>query len=322
MESIKKPESIYYQKIGYIFMKLLITFPGQGSQSANMLNELPESMSNLREQYLNSLASTDIDLCDIIKNTREILNQTHITQPAILGHSMTVFTHFEDKLKGKDIVLAGHSLGELTAACISMGLSLAESLELAKKRASLMQKSMVVNDIETATIALLGQFNDNVKDLLKMYNKVWAINYNTSAQTVLTGAIDQVTTLTKELSNLSSTKRVVPISVSSHCPLLENILPQWQLVLKEAFKGRTPLYPVCSNTTTKQHRTCEEIIDNLTYQLTQPVLYHKMISNNNSVDAILELGPGKILTNLHKRIVDNVKLGTSIDMNSIDAILT
>lgn len=288
-------------------MNILITFPGQGSQSAKMLEESRYLPDSLISSYLESLDSIGINLPNIIETEPDLLNQTTVTQPVILGLSYITYQHFMQFFKQHDVTLAGHSLGELTAACIAFNLPLKQSVKLAQERAELMELSMRENNIKTATIALLGSYTNEAQDIVQSQKQVWAINFNSTSQTILTGSRDAIENASKLLQELPTTKRIIsiPMSVSSHCPLLQEVTPAWSKILNKAFAGKSINYSVASNVTATIHHEPEKVIQNLEQALTHSVLYYRMIENLMPKDLVVELGPGKVLTNLNKRISRN-----------------
>lgn len=299
-------------------MNILITFPGQGSQSPKILEDAQHLPESLIKTYLEALNNIGIDLKKIITQTPELLNQTTITQPVLLGLSYITYEHYKKFLDNYQVTLSGHSLGELTAACVAFDLSLEKSIQLAQRRAELMELSMKQNNIKTSTIALLGAYTQEVENIISLQDQVWAINFNSTAQTVLTGASDSIEHISKLLQQLPTTKRIIPIpmSVSSHCPLLEGVASAWGSVLSETFKGKKLKFSVASNVTADIHHQEEPVINNLQQTLTQPVLYHQMITNLLPQDIVLELGSGKILTNLNKRISKDFQALSSSELQT------
>lgn len=301
----------------------LICFPGQGSQSLSMAQELPQGH---QRSYYEALKKIDFDFEEIINKNPDLINETTRTQPAILAHSYLTFKHYENLWTNCDLTFIGHSLGELTAACLSFGLTLDQSCQLAQKRAQLMKAPFEKDSLQTKTVALLGEFSEELEKEMSKFSDIWAINYNSPTQTVITGFTEQIDLLLSLIKEKRLVKKAVPLSlsISSHCPLLKPVVEQWFCTLEETFAGLSPKFPVGSNRTTTLHHNKDDILNNLAYQLIEPVRYHDLITHylqSTSPEKIIEIGPGKVLTGLHRRLKGSFELLTSHQLHELQGSL-
>jgi len=303
--------------------KIAFLFPGQGSQVVGMGSDLFQQYSSVKEIYQKAGDILGFDICKVsFEGPEEELKQTRITQPALFVHSCAVAERLYE-LNIKPEMTAGHSLGEYTALVAAGVLDFEQGLQLVKIRGELMQEA---GEISAGTMAaVIGLDFDVVKKLcIKASDKgvVQPANFNSPDQVVVSGSVEGVRELVN-LANEAGAKRAIELNVSGafHSPLMA---PAGERLRKAVWNSRfeDARVPVYCNVSAKPTTTAEELRNMLTAQLTSPVLWNDSIRNmiNDRATEFIEVGAGKVLTGLLRRIDRHVK-GTAIGtVQEIDGI--
>ena len=302
-------------------MSLGILFPGQGSQSIGMLKDLKSSFTVVSEIFEEASDYLSCDLWKITKNGPESkINDTEFTQPIMLCSAFSVWKIWNDEGGEKPIFLAGHSFGEYTALCASEALKFKDAVKLVKKRAECMKAAP-----EGVMAAIIGIDYDNLKSVYddNKLTEVSIANINAPGQIVISGTESGV----KELSDLAMSKKAkkiipLPVSVASHSYLMQ----EQSKIFKEFVKNikiSEPLIPVINNVDVKNEKIEKNIKDALVRQLYSSVRWVETIEymEQQGVDTLLELGPGKVLTSFNKRIDNSIKSLSVSDPNSLETAL-
>jgi [acyl-carrier-protein] S-malonyltransferase len=289
--------------------KIAFVFPGQGSQYIGMLSKIHEEHGSIiREVFKEASDVLNYDLWGLIqKGPIEKLNQTEFTQPALLTAGVAMWRIWEHVEDFKPIILAGHSLGEYTALVCAEALSLREAVILVSKRGQLMQ-SVAIPGSRWAMAAIIGlDDNEVITICAKAYvtcgKIVQAVNFNAPGQIVIAGdkaAVD----IAMEISKFKEAKAVLlPISVPSHSVFMQPIMKQFAEQL-QAINWKMPKIPVVHNFDVRVHQDANSICNVLSKQLCNPVRWVEIIQYivGLGIKLIVECGPGKVLTNLNKRI--------------------
>ncbi len=277
-------------------------FPGQGAQYVGMGKDLYEGSNMARDMFNKANSILKFKITDVMfDGTEEELKQTNVTQPAIFLHSVILSRVLGEAFK-PDMV-AGHSLGEFSALVANGTIHFEDGLRLVAKRASAMQKAC---ETEPGTMAaILGLDDKVVENICSGINDVVvAANYNSPGQLVISGSVDGIDKAIQKC-NEAGAKRALPLKVGGafHSPLMEPA----RIELAEAInsvkfiKGICPIY---QNVTGQSVNDTEIIKKNLIAQLTSPVRW-TMIMQNMIADGaknITEVGPGKVLQGLFKKI--------------------
>lgn len=285
---------------------LAFVFPGQGSQSIGMLSELAQHYPEVGITFDTAQEAMRVDLWHVIQQgPEEDLNQTHITQPAMLAASVAVWRVWRSRDGKLPALMAGHSLGEYTALVCAGALSLESAVMVVSERGRFMQEA--VPDGRGAMAAILGLDDERVVDICTQAAQgavVDAVNFNSPGQVVIAGNTEAVARA-MEAAKQSGAKRVLllPVSVPSHCSLMEPAALRLKEMLQD-IEIRSPAIPVINNVDVAVHNDPEAIKDALVRQLYCPVRWVEIIRHmaSNEIDTLVECGPGKVLAGLSRRI--------------------
>ena len=293
-------------------MNIAVVFPGQGSQSVGMLADYTENWSQVVDTFKEASDVLGYDLWDIVSNGPvEKLNQTEITQPAMLAADIAVMRIMAEQCMLKPFVLAGHSLGEYAALVAAGSIEFTDAIKLVAERGRLMQAA--VPEGEGAMAAILNLSNEQVIDVCNKASSetdliVEAVNFNSPGQVVIAGntvAVDKAIEFAKEEGAKRALK--LPVSVPAHSSLMKPAADQLAEALK-AVTIKAPQIQVIHNVDAKSHDDPDAIRDALAKQLYNPVLWVQTakIIGSAADDAIVECGPGKVLSGLSRRITKDI----------------
>lgn len=280
-------------------------FPGQGSQFSGMGKDLYESNPIAKEYFERANETLGFAITDIMFNgTADELKQTKVTQPAVFIHSVITALAMGEEFAPS--MVAGHSLGELSAVTAAGALSFEDGLRLVYKRALAMQKAC---EAKESTMAAVIALPDHIVEAIcnEVSNKdniVVAANYNCPGQVAISGTIEGVKTASEALK-AAGAKRVIPLSVSGafHSPIMQPAREELaQTISSTTFIA--PRCPIYQNVDALPHTAPEEIRENLIEQLTSPVLWTSTIKNMIAQGAteFIECGPGNVLQGMIKKI--------------------
>ncbi len=306
-------------------MSLALVFPGQGSQSVGMLAELAAAEPLVEATFAEASAVLGYDLWKLVaEGPAEELNQTHITQPAMLSAGVAVWRIWQEKGGATPAVMAGHSLGEYTALVAAGAIGFADAVALVEQRGKLMQEAVPAGTGSMA--AILGLEDAQVIDVCASAAQgevVSAVNFNANGQVVIAGQVAAVERAV-ELAKEAGAKRAVilPVSVPSHCALMKPAAEKLAERLA-AITINTPQIPVINNADVSKASDADAIRDALVRQLYSPVRWVETITAmaDEGVDSLIECGPGKVLVGLNKRIVKEMGTQAIFDPAGLEAAL-
>ena len=287
-------------------MSFAFIFPGQGSQSVGMLADLAGRYAQVAETFAEASEALGYDLWKIVQEgPAEELNQTHITQPAMLAGGIAVQRVWQAEGGPRPTAMAGHSLGEYTALVAADSLSLADAVRLVADRGRFMQEAVPAGS--GAMAAILGLDDAMVIEVCEISEEgevVSAVNFNSPGQVVVAGARAAVERAVERAQEAGAKRAVLlPVSVPSHCSLMLPAAEKLAGRLAET-EFRTPAVPVYNNVDVAAESDPEAIREALRRQLFSPVRWVETIRAlaADGVETVVECGPGKVLTGLNKRI--------------------
>ncbi|ABG40641.1 [Acyl-carrier-protein] S-malonyltransferase [Paraglaciecola sp. T6c] len=283
-------------------------FPGQGSQTVGMLKDLAAHHPLVEETFSRASKVLGYDLWDVVQNDNgQTLGQTQVTQPALLAASFAIFQVLKAQSANLPHYLAGHSLGEYSALVCAGVLSFEDGVKLVEARGQFMQQA--VPEGVGAMYAIIGLDDAKVIQACEQAQNetqqiVSAVNFNSPGQVVIAGNAEAAEK-SAELCKEAGAKRALPLAVSvpSHCALMKPAADKLA-ELFETIEFTTPSIGVVNNVDVAIESNVEDIKSALLRQLYSPVRWTETIQKLSAlgVSQIHEIGPGKVLTGLIKRI--------------------
>ena len=288
--------------------KIAFVFPGQGSQVVGMLGALSAEYAIIEETFAQASQVLGYDLWQRVQEGPAAeLNKTEVAQPALVAGAISLWRIYQQHRGLEPILLAGHSLGEYSALVCAQAITYEEAIKLVAKRGQLMQQA--VPEGEGAMAAVIGLADEQVSALceqLAMTEVLTPANFNSPGQVVVAGqksAVERLAAAAKEEG--ARMVKILPVSIPSHCPLMEKIADEFAAALAEVSIS-TPQIPVIHNVDVRSHQEPAAIRQALLKQLHQPVRWTETVQLmlEKGIQGIYECGPGKVLTGLNKRICD------------------
>lgn len=298
--------------------KIAFVFPGQGAQFVGMGKDIYENNETARQEFDKIFSSLSFDLkTAMFEGPEETLKKTKYTQPAIVAMSLVLEKLVRSKGIKPDFV-AGHSVGEYAAFGSGEFLTLSDAVKLTAFRGETMNE--IAESVNGGMAAIIGMDSEKIKEILKTVDGVVeAVNFNEPKQTVIAGeksAIEKACTALKEVG----AKRALPLAVSGpfHSSLMK---PAGEKLKEEAEKYdfREGTAKLVANTTAEIISSPEEIKKEIYAQSFGPVKWVDTVNRlkENGVDTIYEIGPGKVLAGLIKKIDKEL---TVININSLEDV--
>lgn len=302
-----------------------MVFPGQGSQSVGMLADLAQQFPIVEQTFAEASAVLGYDLWALVQQgPAEELNKTWQTQPALLTASVAIWRVWQEKNGAMPVVMAGHSLGEYSALVCAGVMDFKDAVRLVELRGKLMQEA--VPEGAGAMAAIIGLDNDSIAKACAESAEgqvVAPVNFNSPGQVVIAGnkeAVERAGAACKA----AGAKRALPlpVSVPSHCALMKPAADKLAVALQEITFNALRI-PVINNVDVAAESDADAIRSALVRQLYSPVRWTETVESMSAqgVAHLLEMGPGKVLTGLTKRIVDSMTAAAVNDVASLTAAL-
>ncbi|MDX7991361.1 ACP S-malonyltransferase [Xenorhabdus littoralis] len=303
-----------------------MVFPGQGSQSLGMLADLASEFPLVEQTFAEASAVLGYDLWALVQQgPTEELNKTWKTQPALLAASVAIWRVWQEKGGKAPSMMAGHSLGEYSALVCAGVLEFQQAIKLVELRGKLMQEA--VSEGQGAMYAIIGLDNESIAKACEESAQgqiVSPVNFNSPGQVVIAGDKDAVERA-GAACKAAGAKRALPLAVSvpSHCALMKPAAEKLSAVLQEVVFNQ-PQFPVVNNVDVKIENSADAIRDALVRQLHNPVRWTESVEYiaGQGIEQLLEIGPGKVLTGLTKRIVDTLSAVAVNDVSSLTVALS
>ena len=297
-------------------------FPGQGSQTVGMLKELADDFPVVKDTFKEASDALGYDLWDLVQHDEEgRLNETHITQPALLTASVAIWRVLQEQGLQVDY-LAGHSLGEYSALVCGGAMAFTDAVKLVESRGKYMQEAVPAG--AGAMFAIIGLDDAAIAEICQQTaiatgDVVAPVNFNSPGQVVIAGeknAAQQAADACKE----AGAKRALPLAVSvpSHCELMRPAADQLDDALS-SITINTPKINIVNNVDVNIETDPQAIRSALVRQLYCPVQWTRTVEYLASagVERVIEVGPGKVLTGLGKRIDKSLE---SVAVNTPDSV--
>ncbi|MBD2813344.1 ACP S-malonyltransferase [Xenorhabdus sp. Flor] len=302
-----------------------MVFPGQGSQSLGMLADLATEFPLVEQTFAEASEVLGYDLWELVQQgPAEELNKTWKTQPALLAASVAIWRIWQEQGGQTPAMLAGHSLGEYSALVCAGVIEFQQAIKLVEFRGKLMQEA--VPEGQGAMYAIIGLDNESIAKACEESAQgqiVSPVNFNSPGQVVIAGekeAVERAGAACKA----AGAKRALPLAVSvpSHCALMKSAADQLATALQSVVFNQ-PQFPVVNNVDVKVEESADAIRDALVRQLYNPVRWTESVEYfaTQGIDKLLEIGPGKVLTGLTRRIVDTLSAVAVNDVSSLTIAL-
>ena len=275
-------------------------FPGQGSQFTGMGKELFESNPKAKELFVKANDILGFDISKIMfEGSADDLKETKVTQPAVFLHSVAIALTTEGFAPE---MVAGHSLGELSALVAAKVISFEDGLNIVSKRAQAMQKAC---ELKAGSMAAILALEDNVVETIckETPGIVVAANYNCPGQLVISGEANAVNVACETLKGAGAKRALIlPVGGAFHSPLMDPAKEELAEVINST-EFKEPICPVYQNVNAQPVKNPEIIKQNLISQLTAPVRWTQIVKNmlSDGASVFTEMGPGKTLQGLVKK---------------------
>ena len=302
-----------------------IIFPGQGSQVIGMAREFYDNFGYVRQYFTNADEILNKKLSKIILDgPKEELDQTENTQSAIFLASYSIYKVLEKESQfneKKASFHAGHSLGEYSALCCSKSINFEQTINLLKFRGKAMQNAVPKG--VGGMIAILGVEIEKINELISTNSsKCFIANDNSVGQTVVSGKLESLENLSENLKKNKIKFVKLPVSAPFHCPLMEKATVDMKKIIEDT-KFDDPIISIISNVSANPENKSENIKKLLIQQIEKPVRWRESVIKmiDLGVNRFIEIGPGKVLSGLIKRIDRNVKINQVNNLEDIKNIL-
>ncbi len=306
-------------------MKDGFVFPGQGSQAVGMLDDLAAAYPGTIATVSEASEALGYDLWKLVtEGPAERLNQTEVTQPAMLAADVAVWRAWRSRGGGRPAIMAGHSLGEYSALVCAEAIGFADAVKLVADRGRFMQEAVPAG--QGGMAAILGLDDEAVGRLCGTAAEgeiLEAVNFNSPGQVVIAGSAAAVARAIAAAKSFGAKRAVaLPVSVPSHCALMQSAAERMRARL-ESVPIKPPTVPILHNAGLRVETDVHAIRAALVRQVHAPVRWVETIRlmAGQGVTRLIECGPGRVLTGLNKRIAEGIESVAIYDAPTLDAAL-
>lgn len=298
--------------------KVAFVFPGQGSQYVGMGEDLCSTNSLAKQTFEEASDVLGFDIKKLcFEGNIEDLTKTENAQPAILTASIAAFRVYKSEYGFLPQVLAGHSLGEISALTCANAIRFGDAVKIVRQRGRFMQEAANLGVGAMSAISKVDRstIDDICKELSGDGNIVVISNYNSPYQTVISGHKRAVYDAGEKLRQLGANITQLKVSAPFHSPLMKEAADRFESELRK-YTYNDMEFPVISNTDARLYESKEKIIDKLIKQITMPVRWEESMAyiKNMGIELVVEIGPGTILRNLMKKNQPSI-VALSFDKN-------
>ena len=285
-------------------------YPGQGSQYCGMGKDLFDSSNDAKRMFEAANKILDFEITNIMfGQDLDELKKTKVTQPAIFIHSVIL----SKILNFKPQIVAGHSLGEFSALVASKALNYEDALFLVSKRANAMEEACIKYPGTMA--AIIGLNIDLIESICeKVGGIIKTANYNCPGQVVISGEKNSIESACEILKKNGAKRAIIlPVGGAFHSPLMTSAKNKLAMEI-EKIKFNTPSCPIYQNFSNNPETDPEKIKFNLIEQMTSPVKWTQCVEKmiKNGANKFVEVGPGKVLQGLVKKINSSVEISSAV----------
>ena len=303
--------------------KYALVFPGQGAQKPGMGKDLYENSAAARKVFETANRVLGYDIADLCFNgSEEDLMKTINSQPCILTVSIAALEALKEQANIEVACTAGHSLGEYAAMYAAGVVDLETVLKLIQQRANLMNEA--AEKTTGSMAAVLGLDNETVINLTKEMNNVYVANFNSPGQVVITGDKEQINANLDKFKEAGA-KRVLPLAVSGafHSPLMQSAGDEFVNFVQK-FEFNNTEVPVYTNVDAEATTNGEEFRNKLPKQICSSVRWTQTIENiqKEGITDFIEIGPGKVLAGLNKKINAELNTLNIFDYESLMSVIS
>ena len=300
-----------------------VLFPGQGSQSVEMGKKFYENFNYIKSLFEQADDTLKKPISKIIlEGPKELINQTENTQPAIFLVSYGIYQVIKKETSynlSNAKFFAGHSLGEYSALACSESLNFDETIKLLQSRGRFMQSAVPPG--QGGMLAVLGSEIEKINEIIienKAQFKCYIANDNSIGQVVVSGNIKDLDKFSEELKKNKIKNIKLPVSAPFHCELMRSATEKMRAEINKT-EFKKPITNIISNVTAKETNNPDEIKRLLIEQIEKPVRWREIVINmiDSGVEKFIEIGPGKVLSGLAKRISGNINVKS---INTIEDI--
>ena len=305
-------------------MKYSIVFPGQGSQSIGMLSDLSSNFSIVSEIFQEASDVLGVDLWKITQEDQDALNLTVNTQPIMLAAGYATYKVLSSEVELAPEFMAGHSLGEYTALVAAESLNFFDAVKLVRNRAELMQSAVPSGSGSMA--AILGLDDEKVVEICSQssfHGIVEAVNFNSPGQVVIAGEKEAVSNACEAMKEAGAKRALLlPVSVPSHCSLMTRVSEEFKNSVEDVNFKMTNTR-VIHNVDAEYSIDINEIKSKLVKQMYKSVLWTSTVlkMKESGVEKLIEVGPGKVLAGLARRIDKSLSGSAIIDLATLQSTI-